>query len=238
MNRILVTGGARGIGRAIAERSARDGYDVLIFDRETPASPSPGRHVVVDLADESATASALAAELTRGPITRLVNNVGVVKPALLDDTKLEDFDAVMRLNVRVAIQCAKACLPGMRAARFGRIVSIASRAALGKELRTAYGASKAALIGMGRSWALELARDGITVNTVAPGPIATELYAAANPADSPRTKAAIAGIPMKRLGQPADIAHAVSYFMTADAGFVTGQTLYVCGGTSVGYAAV
>lgn len=238
MERVLVTGGARGIGRAIAERAARDGYEVLIFDRERPAAPAPGRHVIVDLADESATAVALKDALAAGPITRLVNNVGVVKPALLDDTRLEDFDAVMRLNVRVAIQCAKACLPGMRAERFGRIVSIASRAALGKELRTAYGASKAALIGMGRSWALELARDGITVNTVAPGPIETELWAAANPADSPRTAAIIAGIPMKKLGQPADIANAVSFFLGVEAGFVTGQTLYVCGGTSVGYAAV
>jgi NAD(P)-dependent dehydrogenase (short-subunit alcohol dehydrogenase family) len=238
MDRVLVTGGARGIGRAIAARAAREGYEPVVFDRETPAPPAPGRSVVVDLGDEAATAAALERALAEGPITRLVNNVGMVKPALLEDARLADFDAVMRLNVRVAVQCAQALLPGMRAAGFGRIVSIASRAALGKELRTAYSASKAALIGMTRSWALELAREGITVNVVAPGPIETELWRAANPPDSPRTAAIIAGIPARRLGDPAEIAHAVAFFLSAESGFVTGQTLYVCGGTSVGYAPV
>jgi NAD(P)-dependent dehydrogenase (short-subunit alcohol dehydrogenase family) len=162
----------------------------------------------------------------------------MVRPALLADTRLDDFDAVIRLNVRVAVQCVQALLPGMTKARFGRILNIASRAALGKELRTSYSASKAALIGLTRTWALELARHGVTVNTIGPGPIETELWAKANPPDSPRTKAILAGIPVQRLGQPGEIAHAASFFLSAEAGFVTGQTLYVCGGTSVGYAPI
>ncbi|MSO74400.1 MAG: SDR family oxidoreductase [Alphaproteobacteria bacterium] len=238
MERVLVTGGALGIGRAIAERAKRDGYQVTIFDLVPPKDAAPGRVIAVDLSDEVATAKALSSALADGPITRLINNVGMVRPALLEDTRLDDFDAVIRLNVRVALQCAQALLPGMRAARFGRIVSIGSRAGLGKELRTAYSASKAALVGLTRTWALELAPNGITVNLVAPGPIETELWAKANPANSPRTKATIAGLPMKRLGKPADIANAAAFFLNAENGFVTGQTLYVCGGASVGVAAV
>lgn len=238
MERVLITGGSQGIGRAIAERARRDGYAVMIFDRVPPDDAGLGQFVTVDLADERTTATALDNALASGPITRLVNNVGMVRPALLEDTKLEDFDAVIRLNVRVALQCTQALLPGMRAAHFGRIVSIGSRAALGKELRTAYSASKAALVGLTRTWALELAPSGITVNLIAPGPIETELWAKANPADSPRTSAIIAGLPMRRLGKPADIANAAAFFLNAENGFVTGQTLYVCGGASVGVAAV
>ncbi|MSO70077.1 MAG: SDR family oxidoreductase [Alphaproteobacteria bacterium] len=238
MERVLVTGGSLGIGRAIAERAKRDGYQVTIFDLVPPKDAALGHFVAVDLADEAATASALAAALKHGPITRLINNVGMVRPALLEDTKLGDFDAVIRLNVRVALQCTQALVPGMRAARFGRIVSIGSRAGLGKELRTAYSASKAALVGLTRTWALELAAHGITVNLIAPGPIETELWAKANPSDSPRTKATIAGLPMKRLGKPVDIANAASFFLNAENSFVTGQTLYVCGGASVGVSAI
>ncbi len=238
MERVLITGGSQGIGRAIAGRAKRDGYDVTIFDRVPPDDPGLGAFVAVDLADEPATAAALSAALATGPITRLINNVGMVRPALLENTSLDDFDAVIRLNVRVALQCTQALLPGMRAACFGRIVSVGSRAALGKELRTAYSASKAALVGLTRTWALELAPAGITVNLIAPGPIETELWAKANPADSPRTKAIIAGLPMRRLGAPADIASAAAFFLNAENGFVTGQTLYVCGGASVGVTAV
>jgi NAD(P)-dependent dehydrogenase (short-subunit alcohol dehydrogenase family) len=124
----------------------------------------------------------------------------------------------------------------MKAARFGRIVSISSRAALGKELRTVYSATKAALHGMTKTWALELGAHGITVNAVGPGPIDTELFRRVNPADSPRTKAIIEGIPVKRLGTPEDIAHAVASLLDERAGFITGQVLYVCGGMTVGNA--
>jgi NAD(P)-dependent dehydrogenase (short-subunit alcohol dehydrogenase family) len=233
--RVLVTGGARGIGRAIAERCRSDRYEVVILDRVTPPDGLADQFIAVDLMDEGATAAAFAKALTGGPLTRLVNNAGLVAPASLEDTKLADFDAVMRLNARLAVQAAQAVLPGMKAARFGRIVSISSRALLGKELRTAYAASKAALLGLSRTWALELGPQGITVNLVAPGPIETELFRAANPPNSPTTKAIIEGVPVRRMGQPEDIAHAVGFFLSADAGFVTGQTLFVCGGLTVGH---
>ena len=125
--------------------------------------------MAVDLADRAATAAALERALAGRSVTRLVNNVGAVRPALLEDATLDDFDYLMALNVRSAIQCTKALAPGMRAAGFGRIVNVSSRSVRGKELRTNYAATKAALIGLTRTWALELGADGITVNCICRG---------------------------------------------------------------------
>jgi NAD(P)-dependent dehydrogenase (short-subunit alcohol dehydrogenase family) len=227
--RILITGGASGIGLAIAEKAATRGWDVVALDRQ----PSPvGKTVIADLSDTDDTARALDEALADGPITRLVNNVGVVVPAPLREQSLDDLDRAYALNLRCAVQCTQALLPRMSDAGFGRIVNMASRAALGKELRTAYSASKAGLIGITRVWALELGPEGITVNAIGPGPIATELFAKANDAD--RTKQITEAIPVRRMGTPADIAHAAAYLLDEQAGFITGQTIYVCGGLTVG----
>ncbi|HVL58000.1 MAG TPA: SDR family oxidoreductase [Burkholderiaceae bacterium] len=232
---VLVTAASNGIGRAIATRLTQDGFSVVNLDRERPRSPLPREtYLEVDLSDPKATAQALREVVSRHAPTRLVNNAGTVRPGALEDVTLEDLQVVVALNLHCSIQCAQALLPAMKAARFGRIVNIASRAALGKELRTVYSATKAGLLGMTRTWALELAAQGITVNAIGPGPIATELFHRVNPADSPRTKAIIEGVPVKRLGTPDDIAHAAAYFLDARAGFVTGQVLYVCGGMTVG----
>ena len=227
--RILITGGASGIGRAIAENAAANGWDVVVLDRQ----PSPvGKTVMADLSDTADTARALDEALADGAITRLVNNVGAVFPAPLRDQSLDDVDRAYALNLRCAVQCTQALLPGMSDAGFGRIVNMASRAALGKELRTAYSASKAGLIGVTRVWALELGPSGITVNAIGPGPIATELFAQAN--DAERTKQITEAIPVRRMGTAADIAHTAAYLLDERAGFVTGQTIYVCGGLTVG----
>lgn len=232
---VLVTGASRGIGRGIAARLTQDGYAVVNLDRDPPAALLPREtFVAVDLDDPAASAQALAEVVEQHAPTRLVNNVGTVRPGTLEEVTLADIDSVVSLNLRCPIQCAQAVLPAMKAARFGRIVNISSRSALGKELRTVYAATKAGLHGMTRTWALELAAEGITVNAVGPGPIGTELFHRVNPADSPKTKAIIEGLPVKRLGTPEDIAHAVAYFLDARAGFVTGQVLYVCGGMTVG----
>ncbi|MDR3521833.1 MAG: SDR family oxidoreductase [Acidocella sp.] len=227
--RVLITGGASGIGRATAERCLADGYEVIIIDRE-------GDGIIADLSDASATLAALETALQGGPITRLVNNVGIVRPGRIEDQTLADLDAAVSLNVRCALQCVQALLPGMKAAGFGRIVNISSRAALGKEMRTVYAATKAALIGMVKVWALELGEHGITANAIGPGPIRTPLFEKANPPDSPLTQAIIKGIPVRRMGEPEDIAHAVAFLLDACSGFITGQTLYVCGGMTVGAA--
>ena len=191
-----------------------------------------------DLSDPAQTAQALQKALEGGPITRLVNNVGVVVPADAEHQTLEELERAWALNVRCAQQCMQTLLPGMKAAGFGRIVNMSSRAALGKELRTAYAATKAALLGMTRVWALELGRFGITANAIGPGPIRTELFDRANPPDAPRTRAIVEAVPVRRMGTPEDVAHAAAYLLDARSGFVTGQVLYVCGGMTVGVAGV
>jgi 3-oxoacyl-[acyl-carrier protein] reductase len=227
--RILITGGASGIGLATAERCRAEGYEVVVIDRE-------GNNIRADLSDTVSTQAALEEALRGGPITRLVNNVGVVRPGSVQDQTFADLDAVVSLNIRCSLQCLQALLPGMRASRFGRIVNISSRTALGKELRTVYAATKAALIGMAKVWALELGEFGITANAVGPGPIRTQLFEKANPPNSPRTKAIINAIPVRRIGTPEDIANAVAFLVDSRSGFITGQALYVCGGMTVGAA--
>lgn len=232
-SRILITGGAAGIGLAIAREAAAAGHDVVVIDR---AAAPVGTSIQTDLSDPASTARALEEALAGGPITRIVNNVGAVFPHPVEEQTLDEVDAAFALNLRCAIQCTQALLPGMREARFGRIVNMASRAALGKELRSAYAATKAGLIGLTRVWALELGADGITANAIGPGPIATELFEKANPPGHPRTQAIIDAVPVRRVGTPEDVAHAAAFFLDERSGFVTGQTLYVCGGMTVGVA--
>lgn len=229
--RVLVTGGASGIGAAIADRCRADGLDVVVVDRA-------GDGIRADLSDPAATAAALEEALAGGPITGIVNNVGAVFPASAEEQTLEELDAAWSLNLRSAVQCTQALIPSMRDAGFGRIVTISSRAALGKELRSAYAATKAGLLGLTRVWALELGRHGVTANAIGPGPIATPLFEEANPPDSLRTRAIVDSVPVQRMGTPEDVAHAASYFLDERSGFVTGQTLYVCGGMTVGTAGI
>lgn len=230
----LVTGGSRNIGRAICGRLAKDGYQVIQFDIVEPEETIGATFVRVDLADAEETSAALA-DVCRGRrISRLVNNVGIGHVGGVEETSLEEFEKVMRLNARTALQCTQALLPDMRAAGFGRIVNLASRAIAGIPGITAYAASKAAIVGMTRTWAMELARHGITVNAIAPGPIDTDMYREMNPPGSANDRRIREGIPVGRIGALEDIANAASFFLDARSGFVTGQVLFVCGGLSIG----
>lgn len=232
----IVTGGAGEIGTAICERLTRDGHEVVVVDLNPPKHGAWTDALQVNLADPADVAARVGAFCAAHPVTRLVNNAGIIRPASVEDTTVEDFSLVMDVNVRAAMQLTQLCLPAMRAAGRGRVVNISSRAALGKPLRTAYAASKAAMIGMTRTMALELGRDGITLNAIGPGPIRTRLFADANPPDSPKTKAIMDAIPVGHMGEPADIAAAVAFLISDEARFVTGQVLHVCGGMTVGLA--
>lgn len=233
--RAVVTGGAQNIGLGIARRLVEDGWRVFVLDIAAPVDAGLAQDAQrVDLADPEATREALDRVLEHGPVTCLVNNVGIVKPADFDTMDIADFDKVMHLNLRSSIVAAKALVPGMRAAGGGRIVMNTSRVTKGKHNRSLYSASKGAIQSMARTWALELAGDGITVNCVAPGPIATSAFWENNPPDAARTRAIIDAVPIGRMGTPEDVAQAVSFFADQRSGFVTGQTLFVCGGTAVG----
>jgi len=194
--------------------------------------------IEVDLMDRAATAQAANELAQRFKVNTLVHNAGVIRAALLPDVKLDDLDALVDLHLGCAITLAQAVLPNMREQHYGRIVLLSSRAAVGLATRTSYSATKAGMLGMARTWALELAPEGITVNVVAPGPIRTDMFYDVVQKGSDKERALAASVPVKRLGESADVARAVSFFADPANSFVTGQVLYVCGGTSVGSLAL
>jgi 3-oxoacyl-[acyl-carrier protein] reductase len=230
-----VTGGSAGIGQAICEDLLGKGYEVISLSLGKSPTSHPRLHSLeVDLTDRAATAQAAAELVRRFEVTTVVHNAGVIRAALLAEVKLEELDELVALHLGAAIQLVQAALPQMRSAHFGRIVMLSSRAAVGAVTRTSYSATKAGMIGMLRTWALELAPDGITVNAVAPGPIRTDMFYDVIPQGSERERALAAAVPVRRLGEPADVARAVSFLADPANSYITGQVLYVCGGSSVG----
>lgn len=235
----LVTGGSAGIGRAICEALLAQGRTVVNLDYAHPDWSHPKLvSYQCDLSQEVPTRER-ASEITAAHrVTALVNNAGATRPGTIETQTLADLDYVVALHFRASMLLIQAALPALRACGHGRIVNMASRAALGKPARIAYSATKAGLIGMTRTLAMELGGDGITVNAVAPGPIATDLFRKSNPEGAPQTKRIIDSIVVKRLGTADDVARATLFFLSLDNGFVTGQVLYVCGGTTLGVAPI
>jgi NAD(P)-dependent dehydrogenase (short-subunit alcohol dehydrogenase family) len=243
----VITGAARGIGKATAMKMAREGASVGLLDilspelaltvKELKKNGGKALGIVADISKKEQVDKVIAATLEQfGRVDILVNNAGIVKPALLEDVRGEDWDAVINVNLKGTFFCTQAVLPTMKKNRYGKIVNIGSRASLGKEERTVYSATKAGLIGVTRTWALELARYNINVNCIGPGPIATELFKANNPEGSEKTRAIINGIPLKRMGQPEDVANLAFFLASDEASFITGQAIFICGGLTVGLA--
>ncbi|MDH5750546.1 MAG: SDR family oxidoreductase [Rhodospirillales bacterium] len=226
----LISGATKGIGRATAERLNARGHTVIGISRSEPVDEFPGHFFQADLSDRAARAAVLADITGRYQVDNLVNNVGVANPQALEDVDADTFARTIELNLGAAIDLTQAVLPNMRKRKRGRIVNISSRSALGRELRTSYAAAKSGMIGMSRSWALELAGDGITVNVVSPGLTGTEMMRMNNPDIEQRAKA----IPMGRLAEPHEIAAAIEFFLSDDASYITGQLLHACGGLSIG----
>lgn len=231
----LITGGNKGIGADLANRLLDQGYSVVSVARRAPEIKHPKLHSVqADLLDPVAVATAAKQIAAEHDVTHLVHNAGLIWPNLIEEATPQDITGLAQLHLGSALTLLQAVLPSMKAAGFGRVMFNASRAALGAPTRTAYSASKAGMIGMARTWALELAEFGITVNVVAPGPILTDNFWGIVEKDSAQESALAQRIPVKRLGTVQDVSNAFLFFCDPQNSFVTGQTLYVCGGASVG----
>ncbi|MEV5412883.1 3-oxoacyl-ACP reductase FabG [Thermopolyspora sp. NPDC052614] len=244
----IVTGAARGIGAAVAKRLAADGFAVAVADLDEAAGKpvveeienAGGRALAVgvDVGDEPAVRAAverIAGEL--GEPTVLVNNAGIIRDNLLFKMTADDWDAVMNVHLRGSFLMARAVQGYMVKAGWGRIVNLSSTSALGNRGQANYAAAKAGLQGFTKTLAIELGKFGVTVNAVAPGFIETDMTAATaeriGVSFEQLKKDTVARIPVARTGLPADIAHAVAFFVSEGAGFVSGQVLYVAGGPTV-----
>jgi 3-oxoacyl-[acyl-carrier protein] reductase len=241
----IVTGSARGIGAATARRLASDGMAVAVLDLDEAACAG----TVKEIADAGGRAIAVGADVSQGdqveaavervaselgPPNVLVNNAGVIRDNLLFRMSDGDWDTVMGVHLRGAFLMTRAVQKHMVGQRWGRIVNLSSSSALGNRGQVNYSAAKAGLQGFTKTLAIELGPFGITANAVAPGFIATDMTAATaervGVAFDVFAKGAAERIPVRRVGQPDDVAHTISFLASEGAGFVSGQVIYVAGG--------
>jgi 3-oxoacyl-[acyl-carrier protein] reductase len=230
----VVTGASSGIGEAIAAALLERGTQVVALQRSAPKLKNPKLHFrAVDLTDLEATRKVATDVAAEYPVRFLVNNAGQNCPNPLDKATIEEFKLVTTITLGAAMVLIQSFVPGMRRAKFGRIVNISSRAILGKSERIVYASAKSGLEGMTRVVAIETGADGITVNAVMPGPVETAHFNRGHPHGSVKRQTVIDKVLVKRLGTPQDVAHLVTFLLDRNSGFITGQSIYTCGGTSV-----
>jgi 3-oxoacyl-[acyl-carrier protein] reductase len=233
----LVTGASRGIGAAIAARLANDGARVIgtattnegALRISADLAAHGGRGAVLDVTSQESIDALIAnIDAQEGAVSILVNNAGITRDMLLLRMKDQDWDLVMQTNLASVFRLSKAVLRGMMKARKGRIISIASIVGvIGNAGQANYAAAKAGMIGFTKSLAREVGSRGITANVIAPGFIDTDMTRALSDSQKETLNSQI---PLSRLGQPADIAAAVAFLASADASYITGETLHVNGG--------
>jgi 3-oxoacyl-[acyl-carrier protein] reductase len=241
----IVTGAGRGIGAAIAHRLAADGMSLGVVDLDEQGSARTAKEIIenggrafpigADVTDEKSAIEAVrqtAAEL--GPVNVLVNSAGIIRDNLIFKMSTADWDAVMDVHLRGAFLMTRAAQTHMTQAKWGRIVNISSTSALGNRGQANYATAKAGLIGFTKTLALELGKFGVTANAVAPGFVETDMTratAARQGIDYEDWKLTVArDIPIGRIGQPEDIAAVASFLCRDEAGYVSGQVIYVNGG--------
>jgi 3-oxoacyl-[acyl-carrier protein] reductase len=237
MKTVIITGANKGIGLA-SSRLLSKKYNIIGIARKK-INNFPGTFIACDLSNE-AEINELCEFIKKKykKIYGIVNNAGASYGQSVKNFDLKTFDKSINLNLRAAIHLSKEFVDQMIKNNEGRIINIASRAALGRENRTSYSAAKSGLYGFTRTWALELAKHNITVNTISPGPILTELQKKNNNQSKNYKKKFLSQNPMGRFGKPEEVANAVDFFISEKSSFITGQCLYVCGGMSVGHSPI
>ena len=230
----LITGGGSGIGATLTKNLIAKGEVVVTLGLDLPNWKHDNLiGYQADLTDTEQTNEAAQLISSSHKINNIVHNAGMILPNLLPKVKTDDILTLSHLHLAAPIALTQAILPNMINDKNGRIVFISSRASMGMPTRSAYAATKAGIHGLAKTWALELAENNITVNVIAPGPVLTQNFWDLVPKDSELQQEISDNIPVGRIGTTGDIANAVEFFLDEKASFVTGQVLYVCGGTSL-----